>query len=262
MDENFLMAGEFHAQAEEDAILADVFRNQKTGTCLEVGALDGIQDSVTLHFEQRGWSCILIEANPELADKAKVARKAHVFACAAGPACGTTDLILARGAPYLSTTRPTDAHLARISNDGATAEKIRVPMIRVDAALEQAGVSHLDFASIDVEGAELDVLRGFDLERWKPRVILIEDNDPRVRPYLRIQGYHCFLHAGWNDWYARKSDHALLTPARRSAEWRRRCRHRIYSCTIGLLPVQMQNPIVRWKRKWFGSRRVILPESP
>ena len=247
------MTREFHAQADEDVILADIFQNQKTGTCLEVGALDGIQDSVTLHFEQRGWSCILIEANPELADKAKSARRASVFACAAGPVSGTVELILAKGAPYLSTTRPTNAHLARISNDGAIAEKIRVPMIRVDDALEKASVSHLDFASIDVEGAELDVLRGFDLERWKPRVLLIEDNDPGVRPYLRAHGYHCFLHAGWNDWYARKDDRALLTPSRRSSEWRRRCRHRVYSCTIGLLPVRFQNALVRWKRKWLRS---------
>ena len=34
----------------------------------------------------------------------------------------------------------------------------------------------MDFVSIDVEGSELDVLGGFDLERFAPQVLIIEDN--------------------------------------------------------------------------------------
>ena len=30
--------------------------------------------------------------------------------------------------------------------------------------------------SVDVEGHELEVLRGFDFARWKPRLILLEDH--------------------------------------------------------------------------------------
>ncbi len=176
------MTTQFYAQDGEDVILATLFAGQENGTCLEVGALDGVRDSVTLHFEEKGWSCILIEANPELAAKAKTLRRARIFSCAAGKMSGTTDLVLARGADYLSTTNPTAQHIRRILQDGAEIEKIRVPMMRVDDALEEAGVSRLDFASIDVEGAELDVLKGFDLDRWRPKVLVIEDNDPAVRP--------------------------------------------------------------------------------
>lgn len=243
----------FYAQAGEDALLAAIFEGQETGTCLEIGALDGIRDSVTLHFEERGWDCLLIEANPELAAQARSLRRGRVFACAAGATFGTTELVVARGADYLSTTKPTERHISRILQDGAMIERIKVPMIPVDEALQETGVSRLDFASIDVEGAELDVLRGFDLDRWKPRVLLIEDNDPAVRPYLRAHGYQCFLHAGWNDWYARKGDRTLLTRARRMAECRRRFRHRVFHWTIGLLPPQAQTTLVNWKRKWLGS---------
>jgi len=35
-------------------------------------------------------------------------------------------------------------------------------------------VTRLDFVSIDVELHEPEVLRGFSIERWKPRLICIE----------------------------------------------------------------------------------------
>ena len=51
----------------------------------------------------------------------------------------------------------------------------------------------IDFVSIDVEGAELAVLRGLDLRRFAPTVLVIEDNslgrDQSVDNYLREQGY-------------------------------------------------------------------------
>ncbi len=42
--------------------------------------------------------------------------------------------------------------------------------------LEEADISHIDFISIDVEGHEFIVLGGIDLNRWKPRIVLLEDN--------------------------------------------------------------------------------------
>lgn len=246
------MTKQFYAQAGEDAILSRIFEGKKDGTCLEIGALDGIKDSITLHFEKKGWSCILIEANPELAEKARTSRQARVFCCAAGRSSGVTEFIIAKGAEYLSTANPTERHICRILNDGATIETVNVPVMPVDDALEEAAVSLLDFATIDVEGGELEVLEGFDLCRWRPRVLVIEDNDDRVPQYLRAKGYRCFLHDGLNNWYARKSDCELLTRRRVIAEFNRRTRHLVYTWTLGWLPLPLQHKIVSLKRKWLG----------
>lgn len=61
----------------------------------------------------------------------------------------------------------------------------------------------IDFISIDVEGHELDVLDGFDLARWRPRLILIEDLllHLRVHRYLMLHGYCCLRRTGINNWY-------------------------------------------------------------
>lgn len=250
------MNEQFHAQTGEDVLLAEIFAGQTTGVCLEVGALDGLQDSTTLHFERRGWSCILVEANPGLAAQAKNNRRAQVFACAAGRAVGTVEFVIAKGAEYLSTMLPTEAHLARMLRDGATIERVPVVVRRVDDILQETGIARLDFATIDVEGAELEVLLGFNLAKWQPRVLVAEDNsgghDRRVRRHLAAQGYRCFLRAGFNDWYAAAGDAQLLTPARRAAEFRRQIRVRLYAVTVGLLPAAAQRRLVAWKRKYLG----------
>ena len=245
------MSGPFYSQTGEDILLAGIFEGQQRGTCLEVGALDGVKDSITLHFEEKGWSCILVEANPELAEKAKANRRARVFSCAAGRTSGMTEFVIAKGAEYLSTMNPTHQHISRILNDGGSIEKVQVPVMRVDDILEMAQVSRLDFATIDVEGAELGVLQGFDLQRWQPKVLVVEENDCEVRRYLRIKGYCCFLHEGLNDWYARKGDKSLLTPRRLFAEHRRQVRRRLFKWTVGLLPAELQLKLVRWKRRWL-----------
>ena len=53
-----------------------------------------------------------------------------------------------------------------------------VPCHRIDTVLEDCGVTTVDYLSIDVEGAELEVLRGIDFERVQVNVIGVE-HSPR-----------------------------------------------------------------------------------
>ena len=247
----------FYSQHGEDAFLANIFADKTSGTCVEVGALDGLKESTTLYFERKGWSCVLVEANPELAEKARANRRAKVFSCAAGKESGRVDFLIAKGAEYLSTTVHSAQHTNRIEEAGAVIERVNIRIAPLDEILGEAGVTQVDFATIDVEGAELEVLKGFDLERWKPRVLVLEDNsgghDRRVLRWLNAHGYECFYNDGLNDWYAKRDDKALLTPERVKRERRRRIRARIYEWTVGTLPLSVQDKLVRWKRKWLGK---------
>lgn len=245
----------FFSQHGEDARLAYIFRSKTVGTCLEVGAFDGVTDSTTLHFEKRGWNCILVEAHPGLADKARANRKAVVFACAAGENHGTADFLMVKGAEYLSTI---DIGLSRHLHDSNfQIDKVAVPVMRVDEILQAAKINSLDFVTIDVEGAELSVLRGFDLQRWKPRVVVVEDlsegQDNSVRLYLESKGYRCFLSENPNDWYASKDDVELVTfPAKIAQTWRR-IRKKLGRFAYRLLPISARPTLVRWKRRLLGK---------
>ena len=46
----------------------------------------------------------------------------------------------------------------------------------------------IDFVSIDVEGHELDLLKGFNLKRYKPSVIVIEYLDLKIKK-LEIKNF-------------------------------------------------------------------------
>ena len=66
-------------------------------------------------------------------------------------------------------------------------------------AVEARGpVERVDAMVLDVEGFEATALRGFDLGRWKPRVIIIEDNTMgREREASSIIESAGYTQAGW-----------------------------------------------------------------
>jgi hypothetical protein len=173
--------------------------------------------------------------------------------------------LIVEGEDPLSTIVSTEATLAKFQDRGYQVKRITVPMLRLDDILEQAGISKLDFATIDVEGAELEVLQGLDLARWNPRVLVVEDNsrgrDRRVRHYLYSHGYRCFLNDRLNDWYAREEDSDLLSFRRRFAEYRRQIGVRLRAGAIALLPPVIKERLAtvarRLRRPSIGPRHVI-----
>jgi hypothetical protein len=88
---------------------------------------------------------------------------------------------------------------------GATPQKIiRVHVRTLDSILEEAGSPvAFDFLSIDVEGHEIEVLQGFDMARWRPRLIMIEDHvaDLSKHRYLTSSGYRIVRRYENNGWY-------------------------------------------------------------
>lgn len=58
--------------------------------------------------------------------------------------------------------------------------EVRVRMRRLDDLLDEAGISEVGILSLDVEGAELSVLAGLDLQKHPVRIALIENNATRL----------------------------------------------------------------------------------
>jgi hypothetical protein len=93
---------------------------------------------------------------------------------------------------------------------GVAAESaIEVPARTLDDILEEAKApAPIDFVSIDVEGHEVEVLKGFDLRRWQPRLLLIEDQVSNLDTHRFVTGlgYRLIRRTGLNGWYVPATD--------------------------------------------------------
>ena len=203
--------GMYYSQFGEDELLHDFFHKSR-GVCVEVGAHDGVTFSNTLFFEKLGWDCVLVEPHPRSCSQIRELRRGRLFECAASNINGEMLFRLTDGSPELSTLGSDISLIRRYS-----AEEIRTVTVQVrtlDSILEEAGLCNIDFISIDVENHEIQVLEAFSISRWKPRIVIVEDNsyglNSVVRQYFRKHSYVPFRMTDCNIWYANVADNELV----------------------------------------------------
>jgi FkbM family methyltransferase len=153
------------------------------GVFVEAGAYDGYLSSNTYWFERfRGWTGVLIEALPELADRARKERpRSRVFQCALVPANYEEAWVTMRYGASMSVVlhswADTDQELEH-ARTGARVHhgemcEVQVPARSLTDVLSKAGITDIDLMTLDVEGYEAQALRGLDLSRHCPRFLLI-----------------------------------------------------------------------------------------
>ncbi|HXH92529.1 MAG TPA: FkbM family methyltransferase [Thermoanaerobaculia bacterium] len=203
------------SQNGEDVVLWDLFERRREGFYVDVGGYDGVGFSNTYFFEAIGWSGIVIEAVPELYKRCAASRPhSTVVHAACGAASGSVAFTVADGPRGVATLSSMTPDHTRIAKEGGSVRTVEVPLRTLDDIL--AGITEpIDFVSIDVEGAELEVLRGFDLERFRPRLLVIEDNsagaDRSVANWLAERGYLATQQLEQNIFYTRRDELAEET---------------------------------------------------
>jgi len=192
---------------ETDLAIQKYFDAGYVGTCIDIGAGIGTERSNTYYFEKKYWTCLCIEPNPNLYSHMRMYRR-----LALNIACGNYDK---KGVPFYVYTvnednqeaisslvvdqRLVDSHKDIIKET----QEIKVEVKKLDTVLSRINIEKIDFLSIDTEGTELDVLMGFDLERWRPKLLVIENNfsDLQIKEYLSGFGYALSERLGVNDFY-------------------------------------------------------------
>jgi hypothetical protein len=175
-----------------------------------------------------GWHGLLIEPILPLCEKAVAARsRSRVIhgACSKRGSRGTTKFTVAQNVPVLSFLHADQEHRDRCLCEGAELVEIEVPLVTLDDVILNERMNlgplgapwmanagwQIDLVSIDTEGCELDVLDGFSLERFKPRILVIENDrtvGEAIEPYLNERGYGKFHRQKINDFYVRNDDPA------------------------------------------------------
>lgn len=198
-----------YAQNGEDVLLKRVFSGQATGFYIDVGANDPVECSVTKYFYDRGWRGINCEPSAVF-DRLSKARPRDINL---NLALAERDEMRALHEfpdnPGFSTF---DGGLASQYRRLGLPERIRlVPTRTLRSVCEEYVQGPIDFLSVDVEGAEREVLAGGDWQRYRPRVVLVECNHPQQwEPILLAADYIFTLFDGINRWYVRGEDRPLV----------------------------------------------------
>lgn len=199
-----------YSQHGEDALILAAFEDTPRGRFVEVGCIDGRRFSNTLALEERGWSGVCVEAHAGYIDLIRRNRPGCIVVHAAVADRDEPEVPFyanARGA--LSTldksleTRWRRDYAPWFS--GFTEQ--RVPMKRLGTILDDAGVREIDVLSIDIDGTDAAALRGLDLARHRPALIVIEADDDQARREIDAltlpAGYASGPYIGGNAFYFR-----------------------------------------------------------
>lgn len=223
-------ARDLREKREKETIRA-YFEHRRGGLVVEVGANDPLRDtSQSLHLEKElGWQSVLVEPNPDLAEQARQSRKeARIFECA----CVSRDDMgeICFYIPVNEQNQEIHSHAAIAKNiddhDYANHRELRIGSRTLNSILTECDLPRIDLLSIDVEGAELEVLQGLDLGRHRPRLILLEDKHVFLdkHRFLKRNSYSLVKRTCQNSWYV---PHGEKAPNRTLKERYSLCR-RLY----------------------------------
>jgi FkbM family methyltransferase len=210
------MYNEFHGEVQDgktcDQTLREYFPDYDyKGVFFDVGAFDPIKISNSYHFEKNGWRTFCFEANTSLIPELKLHREnVYNYAIAECDKDSVTFNVVISGgwAAGFSAINIDPRYIEKWGDGISSQSTITVPQKSLNSLLleEIKDVEHIDILSIDVEGGELNVLKGLDIEKYKPTIILVEDvfDDRELIDYILDHGYILDKSISYNKYFLRK----------------------------------------------------------
>lgn len=193
----------FHGLHRLDRKLA-VYLDHDNGYFVELGANDGVNQSNTLYFEnERGWRGILIEPVLHNFLKCKENRNEenHFFCTACVPFDYDKPYVALTYSNLMTTPAGLESDIKEPVQHAESGKIFLAPGEEVVEILARAmtltGVldksnapKQIDLLSLDVEGAEIAVLKGLDHSSYQFKYILVETRDvDSLKKYLEPHGY-------------------------------------------------------------------------
>jgi FkbM family methyltransferase len=195
------MKDKIYGQHGEDRILKLIFKDQKAGLVIDVGAADGCSNSNSAALLERpSWKGILIEPESsqfkELQTRYKDQPKIICVRCAIGVNEGIG--ILHCGG-QVSTFDEEVKLSAEINNNVVYETTEEVEIKTLTTLLDELEITdEIDFLSIDAEGMNYEVWNSLDDKKYSPKLVCIEGKG------YYLEGYEHLCRTGCNTFYMRE----------------------------------------------------------
>tara|TARA_B110000261_G_C12931364_1_gene296656 strand:+ start:56 stop:751 length:696 start_codon:yes stop_codon:yes gene_type:complete len=168
-------------------ILHDIYRQvlgyKKNGIFVEVGANDGKIGSFTYNLATLGWRGVYCEPVPEIYKLCVENHKEHdnIITLNVGCGCKKEDLTIT----VANTLSTMDSQMLEMYKNATWAQstlknsyETDIKIEKLDTLLEENNIPcDFDIFVLDVEGYEEEVLKGFSLDFYKPKMVIIEIPD-------------------------------------------------------------------------------------
>jgi hypothetical protein len=161
-----------HSQGPEEWIVREFFDDMKSGVFLDVGAYRAIEWSNTAALERKlNWSGVAIDAIEEFGTEyiGERPRTRFVTAFVTDTDSGTSTIFFDPKKAYVSSLDPA---FTRLFTGEARPRHVRNRTL--DSILLDAAVTKTDYLSMDIELGEPAALRGFAIDRFRPRLACVE----------------------------------------------------------------------------------------
>lgn len=195
-----------HSQFGEDMVLRSLTKDRTSGFYVDVGAHHPFYYSNTFHFYSKGWNGINIDAVPGSMERfiELRPRDVNLEACVGTPGRWVEFSIFEE-----QTLNTMDAEVAQKLVQQNRSRLLRTQKLQTQS-LAQILERHaprgrtIDFLSVDVEGADLEVLQSNDWGAFSPSFIVVESHGTElskihevpVAIFLGARGYTAIAATG------------------------------------------------------------------
>lgn len=210
--------------------IQEYFSHDYRGVLLEVGAAFPEMGSAVSRLRKNGWDIISVEPNPVFCNEFRNAKLPVLEYAAHSEDIGESDFnVSSNGLSYSSLAffKKTGTDMGDIKaefnkdtaincglsngfdwewfpRNGET-KKIKVQALTLNTILKKhyPELNKIDVMVVDVEGHEMNVMMGIDLNKYRPELIVIENirSEPEYREYMASHGYELNQRIDIDDFY-------------------------------------------------------------
>jgi FkbM family methyltransferase len=166
----------YYSQHNQDWLISEnFFKDRKDGFFCDVGGNHPLYINNTRYFEELGWAGAVFEPLPYMQKLWKQHRKAKFFPYAASDSEGEVSFAIVKDVSGWEDMLSYVKETSKVNYDYKTKD-IFVKTRPLKDVFKEENMTLIDYMSIDVEGHEIQVLKGIDFNEVKINVLTIENN--------------------------------------------------------------------------------------
>ncbi len=186
-----------YSQDDQDYIVYEnFFKNKNDGFFCDIGGNHPLKINNTRYFEELGWDGVAFEPLPHMKKLWSEHRKAKLFPFALSDHDGEVTFTIVKDETGWEDMLSYVKETGEIES-GFETDEIQVRTKMFKDVMADESITHIDYLSLDVEGHELNVLKGMDFAKIRIDVLTIENNpascvlygDDNIREFMFKNNY-------------------------------------------------------------------------